>query len=245
VFFMDEAALFFYVMFVGGVAWYAHSRGRNPVVWGLVAAFISPLLAFIILVVMKDQQLVKQVNQLETRTDHLGQEVQHHQQLNQTHFQGVHQQLEQVRHDSRQALQQANRLQIQAQPPGVKARPCEHCHFSIQPGQACCPNCGDKTALPTSRSQSFQFPIICPLKTHISYIQELLLQADASGRIKEIEYLDMQTGGRLGSQQKKLIFVVTCWLPDAESEAATLQQVRQQLSAKVEQAGYQAGVENA
>lgn len=53
---MEEGVVLLWLAFCVGVGALASSRGRNPVVWFLLAVLISPLLAGIIVLVMKDEK---------------------------------------------------------------------------------------------------------------------------------------------------------------------------------------------
>ena len=58
-----------WLLFCGAVAYWANERGRCPVLWGLLALVISPLLAGVALAMMQDKKQNDQVvkNQMETQ----------------------------------------------------------------------------------------------------------------------------------------------------------------------------------
>jgi hypothetical protein len=58
----------FWVIFCVGVGYYAGTKGRNSVVWGLVSFIISPLIAGIILALMKDNKVVDSITEI--KMDH-------------------------------------------------------------------------------------------------------------------------------------------------------------------------------
>ena len=64
-----------YLACVAGVAYYADSKGRSPIVWGLVAVLTTPLLAVIILAFLKnlknEQNLQQVLNQQEQINDRI------------------------------------------------------------------------------------------------------------------------------------------------------------------------------
>lgn len=232
---MDSATLLFYLLFVAGTAWYAQSRGRNPVVWGLVAALISPLIAVILLAFMKDQKVVQQIQTIDTRTQNLSREVSYHKEFNDYRAQTMQQQLNETR-------QQQLRLQQSTRVPALskgQTQACGQCGFGIPLGQRLCPNCGEAGTTPTMQTESFQFSLICPIKTHISHIQNLLLQVDDLEQLKDIEYLDVKTGGSLGGTQKQVTYLVTCWIQAGQAQQAVFAAVRKRLATQVDQAGYQ------
>lgn len=234
---MDSSALFFYLLFMAATAWYAQSRGRSPVAWGLVSFLISPLLALIVLAFMKDLKVVQQITELDSRTQNLGKEMHYHKEFNDYRAQYMQQQLTETRQQQTR-LQQSSRVQALSQ--RLPAQPCSQCGFKVSQGQKICPNCGEAGTTPQLQTESFQFSLICPLKTHITHIQNLLMQADSTQQlVKSIEYLDVQTGGTLGGTQKKLTFVVSCWLSPDSASQVQLDSVRRQLSQLVDQAGYQ------
>lgn len=65
----------FYFACVAGIAYYADSKGRKPIVWGLVAVLTTPLLALIILAFLKnlknEQNLQQVLNQQEQINDRI------------------------------------------------------------------------------------------------------------------------------------------------------------------------------
>ena len=46
--------IFLWIGFIVGVGLLANKRGRRGVLWGIISAFISPLLGFILVLCMKD-----------------------------------------------------------------------------------------------------------------------------------------------------------------------------------------------
>lgn len=65
----------FYLACVAGIAYYADTKGRSPIVWGLLAVFFSPLIILIILAFMKnlknEQNLQQVLNQQEQLNDRI------------------------------------------------------------------------------------------------------------------------------------------------------------------------------
>lgn len=65
----------FYLACVAGIAYYADTKGRSPIVWGLLAVFFSPLIILIILAFMKnlknEQNLQQVLNQQEQINDRI------------------------------------------------------------------------------------------------------------------------------------------------------------------------------
>ncbi|MDF2874729.1 MAG: hypothetical protein K0R22_1412 [Sporomusa sp.] len=60
-----------FVLWIGfcvGIGYYAQTKGRNSVVWGLIAFIISPLIAGIILALMKDNKIVDSITEI--KMDH-------------------------------------------------------------------------------------------------------------------------------------------------------------------------------
>lgn len=64
-----------YLIFVGLVGYFASRRGRSPIIWGLVALIFSPILAAIIIAVMRDLSLDQKVEQNSLETDRLKERV--------------------------------------------------------------------------------------------------------------------------------------------------------------------------
>jgi hypothetical protein len=226
---MDEMTFLFYLAFIAGAAYYAHQRGRSPVAWGLASIIISPLIAVIILAIIKDQKVEKRLNHLDTRTDHLHREVKYNQDFNNHRAQVFQDNLQETR-------QIANRVQPKSITGSKSQLNCSQCGYGLRFEQSLCPNCG--LVQPNQQIEQFQLAIICPLKTHISHLQNLLMQACADEPLKEIEYLDMVTGQGLQPQQKKLVFVVSYYRTDSGNKGT--QALKKKLLQSVENAGYEA-----
>lgn len=225
---MDEMTFLFYLAFIAGTAYYAHQRGRSPLAWGLLAIFISPLIAVIILAIIKDQKVEKRLNGLDTKTDHLQREVKYNQEFNNHRAQVFQDNLQQTR-------QLANRVQPKTLGAAKSQIQCSQCGFSLRLDQTHCPNCGQIQTLP--ELAQFQLTVICPLKTHISHLQNLLIAACEDAPLKEIEYLDMVTGQGLPQQQKKLLFLVSHFLTPGSPYST--QMLKAKLQQSLENAGYE------
>jgi RNA polymerase subunit RPABC4/transcription elongation factor Spt4 len=68
--------------FCGVVAYFASERGRNPVLWGLLAVVISPILAGLFLVLMKDLSVEEEIDELDKKTENIQREVKSNQEYN-------------------------------------------------------------------------------------------------------------------------------------------------------------------
>ena len=53
-----------YVAFCAAIGYYANSKGRSVVLWVLLAVFISPILSGIILALLKDKSLERDVAEI-------------------------------------------------------------------------------------------------------------------------------------------------------------------------------------
>lgn len=74
--------IIFWLGFSALVAYYADKKGRNAVLWGLLALLISPLLAGIALAVSKDLTVDKSIQDLDYKAEMLKVEMQHNQRFN-------------------------------------------------------------------------------------------------------------------------------------------------------------------
>lgn len=74
--------ILFWLLFSIGVGYFAHTKGRNPVGWGALALLISPLIAVIILAVVKDLHIEKKIEHIDHKTDNLKMEMNYNQKFN-------------------------------------------------------------------------------------------------------------------------------------------------------------------
>ena len=72
----------FWIGFSVGVGYFASTKGRNPVGWGALALLISPLIAVIILAVIKDLETEKKIEDVDKKTDNFKMEMNYNQKFN-------------------------------------------------------------------------------------------------------------------------------------------------------------------
>ena len=60
-----------WLIFCAGVAYYAKERGRNPFVWGVAAFIFSPILAGVVLAMLKDEQQATNTAEAKAETQQL------------------------------------------------------------------------------------------------------------------------------------------------------------------------------
>ncbi len=73
---------FFLLLFSVGIGYFAHTKGRNPIGWAVLSFFISPLIAGIILAIIKDLNTEKKIEQIDSKTDNLKMEMNYNQKFN-------------------------------------------------------------------------------------------------------------------------------------------------------------------
>ncbi len=134
------------------VAFYASHRGRSPIGWGLIAIFISPILAGIALALMKDLRMEQEIRRNSMDTDRLQERMA----VSEAHIHDRMDHMEQRinRLDRQEPASLQGDRTVGALPQG-KGTEAQNWKFCPQCGQRMtleaqfCPNCG--TALPQVR----------------------------------------------------------------------------------------------
>lgn len=124
-----------------GVAYYAHSRGRSWILWGLLSVFISPLVAAIILAIMKDKSVDADIAELRMGQQQMHDRISTDEQMTAQRMQQMENAL--MSHQA-QHVELASRQQ--ESPQAIAARPkfCGNCGSPLAAGDAFCPKCGAK-----------------------------------------------------------------------------------------------------
>ena len=128
----------FLIAFAVGIGMFAQSKGRNPWGWGIASLVISPLLAGIILAMLKDQKQEQSINKIEMEQQQLKERIAVNEvQMNQR-FQQVENRLDSNAAATR-ALEARRREDLLL---GEGKMQCPHCGEVVKNGAVKCCHCG-------------------------------------------------------------------------------------------------------
>ncbi|WP_041607689.1 zinc ribbon domain-containing protein [Halobacteroides halobius] len=132
----------FWIIFCVVVAYFADQRGRNPVLWGLLALFISPLLAGLALAVMKDMSVEEKIDELDKTTENIKREVKSNQKYNEQERERIQNRLSGAKRSSSVDNQIATTKSV----PALEAKKikCEECGKNVSADTNYCVNCGNR-----------------------------------------------------------------------------------------------------
>ncbi len=122
---------------------FANARGRSGIGWGLLAAIISPLLAGIILAIMRDLSLEKGIDDINKKIDNTMSEVKYNQRINDYKQQQLEKQLDYVQRQS-DNIYLAGRQgtnSIGMKEPSIV---CKNCGVIVNGNPKFCPHCSTK-----------------------------------------------------------------------------------------------------
>ncbi|HBT80069.1 MAG: zinc ribbon domain-containing protein [Selenomonas sp.] len=140
--------------FCAAVGYYANSKGRSAILWGLLAFVISPLLAGLALALMKDKDIQQDISQLRMNQQMMHDRISSNEKMNEARFSQVNAQLAQQQQNAQLAQQQNARLaqqqqqlaqqQLPQQSGTAAAQPvfCGNCGAQLEPGATFCAECG-------------------------------------------------------------------------------------------------------
>ncbi|SJZ83490.1 zinc ribbon domain-containing protein [Selenihalanaerobacter shriftii] len=131
----------FWFIFCGVVAYFANERGRSPILWGLLAFLISPLLAGVALAAMKDLSIEEEIDRLDKTTENIKREIKSNQKYN-----------EQYRKEIQPKLTSGGEHLTNNQTPSNKSQPalgskkikCKNCNKYVPKDTKYCGDCGNK-----------------------------------------------------------------------------------------------------
>ena len=128
----------FLLLFAVGVGMFAQSKGRSPWGWGIASLIISPLLAGIILAMLKDQKQEQSINKIEMEQQQIKERIAVNEvQMNQR-FQQVENRLDSNAAATR-ALEARRREDMLL---GEGKMQCPHCGEVVKNGAVKCCHCG-------------------------------------------------------------------------------------------------------
>ncbi|MGM0471863.1 MAG: zinc ribbon domain-containing protein [Bacillota bacterium] len=127
-------------IFCGVVAYFASQKGRNPVLWGILAIFTSPLLAGLGLAFVKDLEVEEEIDELHKDTENIKREVKANQQYNQEQRKKIQNKLT-ADNDDHLALEEESNDDNLLEAEKVK---CGNCDEYVLADNDYCTNCGSK-----------------------------------------------------------------------------------------------------
>ena len=134
------------------IGYYASSKNRSAVLWALLAFLFSPLLAGLILALLKDKSVQADISELRMNQQQMHDRMVMNERMTAARFGQMEQSLQSGQYGNGQ-LQQAAGYQNQqygnAQLPqtaaaGMRKKFCGKCGAPLHPNDAFCQNCGAK-----------------------------------------------------------------------------------------------------
>ncbi len=131
-----------YIIFCGLVAYFANKRGRSPILWGLFSLLISPLLAAIIIAVLKDLTAEHRIERTSLETDRLKERVAVSEAELHSRIDKVEQRMDRMSGSETPVLDGEWKEALPPQTAGK--RQCAHCGETVPQEAVYCPSCGAK-----------------------------------------------------------------------------------------------------
>lgn len=131
-----------YIIFCGLVAYFANKRGRSPILWGLFSLLISPLLAAIIIAVLKDLTAEHRIERTSLETDRLKERVAVSEAELHSRMDKVEQRMDRMSGSETPVLDGEWKEALPPQTAGK--RQCAHCGETVPQEAVYCPSCGAK-----------------------------------------------------------------------------------------------------
>ncbi|MFP4661843.1 MAG: zinc ribbon domain-containing protein [Halanaerobiales bacterium] len=133
-------------VFCGAVAYFAHQKGRSAIGWGLLAVFISPLIAGIALAIAKDLSVERDFDYLHNRTDNLEREIRHNKEYSDLSREYLRDDVRSLSANRGKSvkLSGSNRQETAQKALSSSKVKCSNCEKYIEPENRFCPSCGEK-----------------------------------------------------------------------------------------------------
>ncbi len=132
-----------YLIFCVLVAYFANRRGRSPILWGLFSLLISPLLAAIIIAVLKDLTAEQRIERTSLETDRLKERVAVSEAELHSRMDHVERQIDHMKENEPPILDGEWKEALPSQP-AERERHCLHCGKKVPKEAVYCPSCGAK-----------------------------------------------------------------------------------------------------
>lgn len=132
-----------YIIFCALVAYFASKRGRSPILWGLFSLLISPLLASIIIAVLKDLTAEHRIERTSLETDRLKERVAVSEAELHSRIDKVEQRMDRMSGSEAPVLDGEWKEALPPQP-AAEERHCPHCGEKVPKEAVYCPACGTK-----------------------------------------------------------------------------------------------------
>lgn len=133
-----------FIAFAVGIGMFAKKKGRSPWGWGIASIFISPLLAGIILALMKDISQEQEINEVDMQQQALKERVAVNEvQINQR-FEKVENQLSSIKKEVGMLANDKSEEKVLVAPnkPTAEVNFCPRCGSSVRADACFCTKCG-------------------------------------------------------------------------------------------------------
>ena len=132
--------LLFYVAFCAAIGYYANSKGRSVVLWVLLAVLISPVISGIILALLKDKTVERDMSELQMDHQQLRDRVATDEKVNEMKF-------EQMQSQITSGSPTGQALDVQGHPLlDSEYRPCPFCKEPVKKDAILCRHCHQQIA---------------------------------------------------------------------------------------------------
>ncbi len=152
-----------YVAFCVAIGYYANSKGRSPVVWVLLAVFISPILSGLVLALLKDKSVERDMSEIRMDHQQLRDRVATDEKVNEMKFEQLQTQL------SSSAQPTGGLLDANGRPLLDSAyKPCPFCKEPVKKDAVLCMHCHQRIAgirielCPLCREEVLSTDMVCP-----------------------------------------------------------------------------------
>ncbi|MDY2904839.1 MAG: zinc ribbon domain-containing protein [Caecibacter massiliensis] len=130
-----------YIIFAVLVGIWAGHRGRNGIIWTLAALLVSPVLAAIVLAVMKDLSIEQELERSRRENGMLKERVAVSEADMHSRMDHIENRMDHLEGNEPGKIRQENKREIEGSP---SPRFCKHCGNKVPDDSVFCPKCGSR-----------------------------------------------------------------------------------------------------
>lgn len=130
-----------YIIFAVLVGIWASHRGRNGIIWTLAALLISPVLAAIVLAVMKDLSIEQELERSRRENGMLKERVAVSEADMHSRMDHMEHRIDHLEGKEPEEIQQEDKRELSGSP---SSRFCKHCGSKVPDDSVYCPKCGSR-----------------------------------------------------------------------------------------------------
>ena len=130
-----------YIIFAVLVGIWASHRGRNGIIWTLAALLISPVLAAIVLAVMKDLSIEQELERSRRENGMLKERVAVSEADMHSRMDHMEHRIDHLEGKEPEEMQQEDKRELSGSP---SPRFCKHCGNKVPDDSVYCPKCGSR-----------------------------------------------------------------------------------------------------